>query len=96
MYIKFTCLGNGSGQLAKLLVIIQVKEMPENSYFVQLVPGLALTAETGCSGYLMFVPKRGGNCSSNGWFHEGYIIPEISNADVCNKDLEFGGMKSAI
>jgi hypothetical protein len=44
----------------------------------------------------MFVKKRGGNPASNKWFHEGFIVPEISGADEGNKALEFGTMKSAI
>lgn len=96
MFFKFTCLGNAGGYLSKLLVIVQVKSMPENTFFVRELKGLAHTSECGNSGYLLFVPKRGGNEASNAWFHQGYIIPEISKADDINKDLLFGGMKSAI
>jgi hypothetical protein len=96
MFFKFTCLGNAGGYLAKLLVIVQVKTMPENTFFVREVPGLAHTSECGCSGYLLLVPKRSGNDASNTWFHQGYLIPEIKKADEQNRNLEFGGMKSAI
>lgn len=96
MFFKYTCLGNAAGQLSKLLVIIAVKEMDDDTFYVKEVDGLAHTSETGCSGYIMFTKKRAGNEASNKWFHEFYLIPEISKADVVNQNLEFGGMKSAI
>lgn len=96
IFLKYTCLGNADGQLSKLLVVVAVKDMPEDAFFVQLVKGLSFFRNVGSAGYLLFVKKRGGNPASNKWFHEGFIVPEISAADDVNKDLEFGSMKSAI
>eukprot|EP01033_Poteriospumella_lacustris_P018881 gene18881-13615_t len=55
--------------------------MPEDAFFVQLVKDLSFFRYVGSVGYLMFVKKHRGNPVSNKWFHEGFIVPEISLAD---------------
>lgn len=57
IFLKNTCLGNADGQLSKVLVVVAVKEMPEDAFFVQLVKGLSFFRDVGRVVYLMFVKK---------------------------------------
>lgn len=95
MFFKYTCLGNADGQLAKLLVVVAVPNMPEDAFFVREVPGLAQTTETS-GGFLLFVKKRAGNAQLNQWFHKGYLIPEIARIDQFNDALGHSSLKSTI
>jgi len=92
MFFKFTTVGNGSGQQQKILTIVQVKQLPEGSFFVREVLGLSMTGESGGSGYLMFVPKRCGNKASNMWLHKEYFIKHIREQDRINAHLPGGGV----
>ena len=69
IFLKYTCLGNADGQLSKLLVIVAVKEMPEDAFFVQLVKGLSFFRDVGSVGYLMFGKKRGVSRDHHGRYH---------------------------
>jgi len=86
MFFKFGTLGNGSGQLAKIVAILQIKNMPEGSFFVAEVLGLSLTGEASGSGWLMVVPNRCGNKASNTWFHK-FVIQHIVEQDKINAAL---------
>lgn len=96
IFLRYTALGNADGQLSKVLVVVEVKNMADDDFFVCHIRGLSHSSEVGSSGYIMFVQKRSGNALSNQWIHENYIIPEISRSDEMNENLPKGGMQSAI
>jgi hypothetical protein len=82
MFFKYTCLGNAAGGLGLLVIYIEIKDMPDEKMFVRKVIGLSHTDDLGGSGYLVFIPKRGGNLASNKWLHKDYFIPTIKQSDI--------------
>ena len=56
---------------------IQVKSMPENTFYMAKVVGLSHSSEVGAYRYCIAVPNLQGNDATNFHIHKMFLIPEI-------------------
>ena len=96
IFIKYVLVGNADGQLTRPLIYIQVKSMPENTFYTSKVVGLSHSSEVGAYGYCIAVPNRQGNDAANSHIHKMFVIPEIALCSEAHRDDEGGDLKDQL
>jgi hypothetical protein len=88
--IKIFCLGNAGGEIAKLVAIVAIKEMPKDEYFKAEIPGFTHLA-TRASGTVYFAHSKGGCASMWRDIFLTFIVPEIKASGDYHKHEDVNG-----
>ena len=51
IFIEYVILGNADGQVTRPLIYMQIKSMPENTFYMAKVDGLSHSSEVGAYAY---------------------------------------------
>ena len=65
---------NAGGETAPMLLVVAIKEMPEEEFEVYTIDGLRCTASVGETGYVAFCKTRGGCSKLWRWFFVEFVL----------------------
>ena len=77
--LKIFALACAAGEMGRLVVMIAIKEMPEDAFFKAIIPGLSHTMGVGeaQNGFLYFSKDRGGTPEMWSDIYLSFVIPTI-------------------
>jgi hypothetical protein len=78
--IKWMQMGSAHGESAPLVLMVALKDMKEDQFYVAEIPGLSSTTDVGRVGYLVFCKSRAGNKDFFRWFIEHIVIPTVTKS----------------
>lgn len=91
LLVKYFGLGNAAGNIGPTVLIIAIKDMPDEEFFVQEVVGLTNTSTIGERGWLYFCKTKGGTASMWRHWFTNVCIPTIKNAAEISNLLDENG-----
>ena len=80
LLVKYFGLGNAAGNIGPTVLIVAIKDMPDDQLFVKEVIGLTSTSTVGDRGWLYFCKTKGGTASMWRHWFTNVCIPTIKNA----------------
>lgn len=80
LLIKFFGLGNAEGEFGPVVLIIAIKDMPDEAYFAREVIGVNNTSIPGAKGWIYFCSTKGGTAEMWKHWFSSVCIPTIKNS----------------
>ena len=75
-------MGNSNGESIPLVLMVALKDMKKNQFYIAEIPGLSSTTDVGRIDYLVFCKSRAGNTdfSNLRWFVDHIVIPTATKS----------------